>query len=370
MAIPGLGRVVMPRDAYAPPGQAVAPGSNAGVFRGRLVIVFGPAGSVVGVFVYAAGTTPGPGNQPIASLTNQTTDPFGNPTVPGSTEYVTVGGQLIAVSATATGSGAGFFFSNLTTALLGNPGMIANILNPAVNGSQLFLTSGQAQAGATAALLEVLDSVAAGGIVNGIINLVAGQNSLQGNANNFMPVNSAGFGGAQWPFNGGQSDSTHTTVISTGFNVCTAQYPLNNDPRPGTIYRLTTWGLGTQGSTQEQMNFRGNITGGAGLGQIQIGALQMPASSVFNFKIIQELQILTTGAAGTWEANIAAIVSAGAGTILSNSGTANSSVAGSRRGNGSINTTAFSLWVEAGWTATTGAPTLTTQGSFLERIGP
>ena len=57
------------------------PGVAAGsvnIFRGRLVLVYGPSGAVTGVFVYAAGTTPGPGNAPIFWATSSATDPYGN----------------------------------------------------------------------------------------------------------------------------------------------------------------------------------------------------------------------------------------------------------------------------------------------------
>lgn len=58
-------------------GAAVQAGVTHNVVIANVVLVFAPSGPV-GVFVYAAGTTPGPGNYPIAAMTNQTTDPYGN----------------------------------------------------------------------------------------------------------------------------------------------------------------------------------------------------------------------------------------------------------------------------------------------------
>jgi hypothetical protein len=70
------------RPLNAPPGitptPGVQPGVNQGVVIATRVIVVGPAGTVTGVFVYAPGTTPGPGNFPTAWMTTATTDPFGN----------------------------------------------------------------------------------------------------------------------------------------------------------------------------------------------------------------------------------------------------------------------------------------------------
>jgi hypothetical protein len=44
----------------------------------NVVVVAGPTGAVVGVFVYAPGTTPALGNLPVAWMTDGTKDPFGN----------------------------------------------------------------------------------------------------------------------------------------------------------------------------------------------------------------------------------------------------------------------------------------------------
>jgi hypothetical protein len=78
---PGTGGLPVPRPdqvrVYPPNG--VQPGSFAGIVRARLVIVSGAG--VSGVFVYNG--TPGLGNPPIVSITNGSTDPFGNPVVPG-----------------------------------------------------------------------------------------------------------------------------------------------------------------------------------------------------------------------------------------------------------------------------------------------
>lgn len=80
----GLGRPTPSRFPYpgSPQTSGVAPPGNTQVFRGRLVIIFGPTGTVSGIFMYAPGTTPGPGNPPIAWLTNTSTDPYGNAVSP------------------------------------------------------------------------------------------------------------------------------------------------------------------------------------------------------------------------------------------------------------------------------------------------
>jgi len=75
---------------YQPPGLPDVSAGSVNIFRGRLVIVFGPAGTVSGIFVYQQGTTPGPGNTPIVAITNSATDPFGN-AVQGTIQVTGIG---------------------------------------------------------------------------------------------------------------------------------------------------------------------------------------------------------------------------------------------------------------------------------------
>lgn len=82
MTVPGLGGIPPAPPGYVPPGLPDTAAGSVNIFRGRLVIVFGPAGTVSGIFVYQQGTTPGPGNTPIVAITNSTTDPYGNTVQP------------------------------------------------------------------------------------------------------------------------------------------------------------------------------------------------------------------------------------------------------------------------------------------------
>lgn len=80
MTIPGAGGQVPPRpdQVYQGGGGAVVAPGTAQVFFGRLVVVFGPSGVPVGLFVYATGTTPALGNPPIFWATSSSADPYGN----------------------------------------------------------------------------------------------------------------------------------------------------------------------------------------------------------------------------------------------------------------------------------------------------
>ena len=71
----------------APPaGQplpGVQPGTQNSIVLANIVIIFGPTGAATGLFVYQPGTTPGAGNPPIAWITANTVDPYGNTLQPG-----------------------------------------------------------------------------------------------------------------------------------------------------------------------------------------------------------------------------------------------------------------------------------------------
>jgi len=77
-----------PDQEIDPPAQVIAPGGAAGVFKGRLVIVFGPGYS--GVFVYSP--TPGTGNLIASVAAAAGTDPYGNVYQAGVFSY-TGGGE-------------------------------------------------------------------------------------------------------------------------------------------------------------------------------------------------------------------------------------------------------------------------------------
>lgn len=155
--IPGDG---LRRPVNAPRGQGtpvgVQPGVTNGVEFARQVIVFGPAGTPVGVFVYAPGTTPGPGNVPVASMTAGTKDPYGNTVIPqvftrnGSGSIALDGNTAIFTAAGTPGSG----------------GTIVQISN-----GLMSFSSGTASGGDTAATLEL---ISAASNFEGVPILVAG----------------------------------------------------------------------------------------------------------------------------------------------------------------------------------------------------
>jgi hypothetical protein len=149
---PGLGGQQPPPQNASPAGQlipGIQPGTSSSVVQARLVIVSGPTGVIEGIFVYAPGTTPGPGNTPIAAMTNGTTDPFSNTVKPqissqSGGQYASLTGAVLQFLATLTQFQA------------------AQIGTGAIQG-QLFLTSGLQTNVDVGSSVAVQSSAAAGG---------------------------------------------------------------------------------------------------------------------------------------------------------------------------------------------------------------
>lgn len=239
----GLGAGTPSRFPYPDrpqPGQGVAPSSGA-VFRGRLVLVFGPSGTVSGVFVYAPGTTPGAGNTPIAAMTASATDPFGNDVTPGDASS---SGTIIAIGAApsggtpsfvqlAPGNPASMLISSGDSAeataghidsLISGGGAARNLnlrlTSPKVTGfpsaaSQVLLTSEAADGSqAPAALLQATDGVNSAALEvtpTGTVVIVGPFTSL--------------FGSAARPSNI-QTDVWHAAAVVNGWASTTLKYKL------------------------------------------------------------------------------------------------------------------------------------------------
>lgn len=161
-----------PDQGYAPGGTPMAPGSQ-NVVRARLVLIFGPTGSITGLFMYAAGTTPGAGNQPILAVTNQSTDPFGNPIpAPGVTVFA-------SANQWANLNNAVLSF-NAAAGQASQAGIASNAAG------QLVLESGEVSAGDSQAEIGMLSSDANGG-GGSLIELIATSTLLNSEASSATP---------------------------------------------------------------------------------------------------------------------------------------------------------------------------------------
>ncbi len=136
------------RPANAPSGQQLYPGVQPGVSAvqfANVLLVFG-SGSV-GVFIYTPGTTPGPGNPPVISVTESATDPFGNP-VAGGVTVNGPNGSYININSTGGIGGAVALLLRPQNAAHATviPQLLATVLNAgAINEQEgVELTSGKA----------------------------------------------------------------------------------------------------------------------------------------------------------------------------------------------------------------------------------
>lgn len=153
-----------PRPLNAPQGPTAGIGVQAGVTGGevlaRLVIVFG---TNAGVFVYNG--TPSASNPPIASMTEASTDPYGNPVVTGVATYVTIAAVLYALRlglSTVSGSPTPAFFLHNMGGSPPSDDPAYSFGNANSSGAATVMYSGKATAGSAASYIECADSTLSG----------------------------------------------------------------------------------------------------------------------------------------------------------------------------------------------------------------
>ena len=402
----GTGGLARPRpdqvNAGQPSGAVVAPGSS-NVVRARLVIVFGPSGTPEGVFVYTPGTTPGPGNPPIAALTNQNTDPFGNAIHP---EIFSQG----AAGTTQAGLQAWLQDGSLNMSFLANAGGLGG---PGATTAAALAMGIPLDANTSPSL--TLGGLSARSPADGIVPTIRLLGfSANGTAKAYIlvqnsdasvcpvsiqalgfpeqasaPVMPGGFpaGPVLWGdshgslerlapsgrtavLSDGSTNAASNTVTQATFTQLTASWGVPaNDPNPGTLYRLTCFGNGTWGSTQQQLTMRGNYTAGPGLGAVRVASTFIPASGHFDWSFTQHLLFSASGAGGAWIASATLAINDSDNPNTPGVAASNA-MALCGAGSGSLSTTsAFNVFAEAEWASTTGAPTITCTGSLFERVG-
>lgn len=178
--------------------------------------------------------------------------------------------------------------------------------------------------------------------------------------------------GLQANLSGGQlADITTKTVTAAAAADITAGWTIPaNDIEVGSVYKLTTSGNGTWGSTQQVLNFQG-VLGATTFLNPQIGANTFNASQAIRWKVETTIIGTATGVSGTFNAEITVTISVNNTTWIFASGTvANASGSGtvSNTGNAVNTTIANTFKLQAFWASTTGAPTISSHDSIFERI--
>lgn len=169
------------------------------------------------------------------------------------------------------------------------------------------------------------------------------------------------------PLTGGNGQTFSATT--TGFSNLTAAWPIAaNDPNAGTVYRVRTWGKGTQGSTAQLFATQVAVYGSnAASGW---AATKIPANADFYWEAEATLIVITTGSGGTMLVKNGWSVSPTTRAFDGTAPFAPFNFVGISATTQSCDTTASTtLSITGAWGAVTGGPTISGMASSFERLG-
>jgi hypothetical protein len=161
----------------------------------------------------------------------------------------------------------------------------------------------------------------------------------------------------------GQADANAHQVTQASLTDLSTVYVIPaNDAAVGTAYRITCYGQGTWGSTQQQLNMQITLGSSTSLGQANIPSTALAASTSFRWYAVMNFVVATTGSSGSAIGGLDGHIYATGAT-----GTAGRAIACA--GAVTMNTTvANNFRLQASWGSTTGTPTLTCLATIFERV--
>lgn len=168
------------------------------------------------------------------------------------------------------------------------------------------------------------------------------------------------------------ADANNTTVTqTTATNLSTAYTIPASDAAAGTAYRVTCWGYGTWGSTQQVLKFAAALAGVVIGSEPAIASTAFSASAAFRWKAVLIVKCTATGTNGTWSMCLDGVLAESANAELP--GTAADNVVPFVGTTGSTDVTqdttaANTIAVQAFWASTTGGPAITCTDTFRERL--
>lgn len=169
----------------------------------------------------------------------------------------------------------------------------------------------------------------------------------------------------------GQADTTAHTVTATSFTDLSTVYTIDaGDAAADTAYRLTTWGNGVQGSTQQALTFAAALAGTQIGTTPAIASTALAANAAFDFRVQVNLVCVSPGPSATWIAEISGLVTQSANPVLPGTAADNTvPFTGCTHTAAAQDSTVDSTFsVQAKWASATGAPTLTTRATLFERV--
>lgn len=353
-----------PDQIADPPGQVIAPGTQSGIFRGRLVIIQGSsANGSTGLFAYSG--TPASGNLVYSVAAVAGTDPYGNAYLAGATSYTASGGIFYAaqvngqtITLTSAASAAGPYSTvNATIAL---DATFTNLVIQAANSVVLSALNGNTNVG-----IGLFPNVTAPS------NPASGALVYASNSSLFL----LGTAGPARKFQGTELPSTNTvTVTQAAFTNLSNVTITTGNTQVGDTYRFHVTGYGTWGSTQQALTFQARFGAAASnvVGTpVTIAATALAASAAFFWSVTVTLICLTTGMGATWIVLLEGCIDQVANALLP--GTAADGTIPFVTGSGSSDVTLDStvneiFGLSAKWASTTGTPTISKRASWLEKI--
>ncbi len=181
-------------------------------------------------------------------------------------------------------------------------------------------------------------------------------------------VNAAGL---QMGLQGAQLATFPNTVVTAASltNIASATYPAG-DAEVGSIYDLEVWGNGSQGSTNQTLEFSVAL-GGAAMQNFTIGAGMFGTTGLaFRWHMTARVICVTTGASGTWKSLIFGELSGTGNLIPSNSSNPTGAFIQCEQTSTTTKDTTVNqtLSLQCAWGATTGGPSITSRISMFKRI--
>lgn len=169
---------------------------------------------------------------------------------------------------------------------------------------------------------------------------------------------------------GGQLAAVAPVVVTAASATTIASlFVPGNDCIPGAIYRLTTFGFGTTGTTGASNVLTCNLQlGGVGGGAASAGSSLFGVSQAFRFYIEASLVCITNGAGATFYSYASWSLAQSGSNILPTGVQAVGIALGTSSTFSADSTTGETFRIQLNWAATTGAPTVTAVSSFGERV--
>lgn len=169
----------------------------------------------------------------------------------------------------------------------------------------------------------------------------------------------------------GTGDSTQHTVNVATFATLSTVYTIPAlDALTGTAYRVSCFGNGTWGSTQQNLSF-GMFLAGTQIGaSVTANSTVFPTSAAFDWEAEFTIWCVTAGSSGTWIGRIRGTLTETANNIVVGTAADNSVpfAAGVHTAVTQDTTIDNTFAIQAKWASTTGTPTMTCLSTLFEKV--